>query len=75
MTNELVPNGLIKQYQTVLNDPSYELDNGRMVIVTPRVAMMLAEQGVQLSHKAPLDSHRLMEAVVAGMLDHWGDKQ
>lgn len=75
MANELAPKGLIKQYQTVLDSPAYQLDNGRMVMVTPRVATMLAEQGMQLSHKAPLDSHRLIQAVVVGMLDHWGNKQ
>lgn len=70
MVNELVPTGLIKQYQTVMDCPVYQLDNGRIVTVTPRVAMMLTEQGVLLSHKAPLDSHRLIQAVVAGMVDH-----
>lgn len=70
MTNELVPTGLIKQYQTVLDRSSYELDNGQTVTVTPRVVTMLVEQGVHLSHKVPLDSHRLTQAVVAGMLDH-----
>lgn len=75
MTNELVPNGLIKQYQTVLDCPAYRLDNGRTVTVTPRVVTMLTEQGVRLSHKVPLDSHRLRQAVVAEMVDHWGDKQ
>ena len=75
MVNELVSTGLTNQYKTVLDDPSYQLDNGRTVTVTPRVAMMLTEQGVQLSHRVPLDSHRLMQAVVAGMLDHWGNKQ
>lgn len=54
MTNELIPTRLIKQYQPVLYRPAYQLDNGQMVMVTPRVAMMLTEQGVLLSHKAPL---------------------
>lgn len=75
MVNESAPTGLIKQCQTVLDRSLYKLDNGRTVTITPRVAMMLAEQGVQLLHKTPLDSQRLMQAVVAGMLDHWGDKQ
>lgn len=75
MVNKLVSNRLIEQYQTVLDRPAYQLDNGRTVTVMPRVAMMLAEQGVQLSHEEPLDSQRLMQAVVAGMVDHWGDKR
>lgn len=66
MANELVPNRLIKQYQIVVDRPAYQLDNGRTVTVTPRVAMMLTEQGVRLSHKAPLDSQRLTQAIVAG---------
>lgn len=75
MTNELVPTGLIKQCQTVLDRPAYQLDNDRTVTVTPRVATMLAEQGVQLTHKVPMDSQRLAQAIVAGMVDHWGNKQ
>lgn len=75
MANELVSTGLTKQYQIVLDDPSYQLDNGRTVTVTPRVATMFVEQGVRLSHQTPLDSHRLTQAVVAGVLDHWDDKQ
>lgn len=75
MVNELVSIGLTKQYQTVLDDPSYQLDNGRMVTVTPRVATMLAEQGVQLTHKVPMDSQRSRQAIVAGMVDHWGETQ
>lgn len=75
MTNELMPNRLIKQYRTVVDCPVYQLDNGRTVTVTPRVATMLAEQGVQLTHKAPMDSQRLMQAIVAGMVDHWGETQ
>ena len=75
MANELVPNRLIEQYQTVLDRPAYQLDNDRIVTVTPRVVTMLTEQGVRLSHKVPLDSHWLRQAVVAEMVDHWGDKQ
>lgn len=75
MANESVPNRLIKQYQTVVDRPVYQLDNGRTVTVTPRVATMLAEQGVQLTHKVLMDRQRLMQAIVAGMVDHWGETQ